>query len=151
MAWQDCKTEQYLLQACLFVVKNTENKHVPVSSLAFEWVQTKCTLLLAAGLFSALREENFINNQNKGKKIWPWSTTKLTVVVAMDYLLCLRKTETLPCTNSASAGGKFLVQKKAHDSPHVSKRSCDPRTPKGCQFLTASTLVSLDLVFPTPH
>uniref|UniRef100_A0A803W953 Coiled-coil domain containing 66 n=2 Tax=Ficedula albicollis TaxID=59894 RepID=A0A803W953_FICAL len=30
----------------------------------------------------------------------------------------------------------------------VSKKSCDPRTLKGCQFLTASTLVSLDLVFP---
>lgn len=59
----------YLRQACLFIVKNTENKHVPVSSLAFKWIQTKCTLLLAAGFFSALREENFVNNQNKGKKI----------------------------------------------------------------------------------
>lgn len=48
-----------------FHCEEPENKHIPVSSFAFEWVQTKCTLLLATGFFSAFREENFMNNQRE--------------------------------------------------------------------------------------
>ena len=93
--------------------------NMSVSSLGFEWLHTKSTLLLAAlFIFLCLKGEEFHKwSKEREENLIDLSTTKLPVVNAINYLLCFRKTEVLPCIHGASVVGKFLVQTKGRGSP----------------------------------